>query len=106
MSERSSEKGEDASSITSASSTFEPDEKEDQILSLIGNFGRWQAIIISGIITFFVVAVNTWQALVMTFHAPGIDFLCKPVVVGENDTLYEDYTYQQWQDIAHHLNEV
>lgn len=80
--------------------------ERDQIISLIGNFGRWQALILTGIITFFVVAINTWQSLVMTFHAPGIDYLCKPVVIGDNATDYDQYTYQQWQEIAHDLNGV
>lgn len=87
-------------------SEVQPEEEEDQIIHFIGEFGRWQTWVLCGFITFYVVAVQTWQPLVMSFHAPGIDYLCKPVILADNASLYEDYTYAQWQLIVEDYNQV
>ena len=47
----------------------------------------------------------SWQIMVMPFHTPPMDYMCKPKIVGTNDTTdYDSYTYQDWSDIATRLN--
>ena len=80
----------------------------DQVLDYIGDIGRYQILIISAVITLYVSAMISWQTLVMSFHFPPIDFLCKPKVITDNndESLYDDYDYAQWQEIAFNLTNV
>ena len=80
----------------------------DQVLGYIGDVGRYQAGVIFGIITIYVSSIISWQTIVMTFHIPHVDHICKPKVnctgMMMEQCLNEELNYHQWQAIALQFN--
>ena len=83
--------------------TMGKEEEKDELYTLMGGFGRWQAFILIGLGA-VVPAVNTLQILVMIFFTPSVDFMCMPdIEEADNAVNTADFEYHDWLNFSRSL---
>ncbi len=74
-------------------------DEDDQIIRLVGNFGKWQALLICPLFLHFV--FGSYQTLVTSFLSLKGDFWCE---IEAPEGVFE--SYEQWRNFSNPIKEV